>query len=157
MLTLCFLQNSIVCPKTLFQGTDLNNSFTSSGHFSRWSFWVPTTLCYLQNWMFCLITSCFYVDLEASLRIKLICVPTHFYRSIPFSAVNSIFLTFSDVPTTLCYLQNWTFHPLFLFISILFALCLHKPYFSLFKCNFDSLNNNFELTILCRLRDFFKD
>ena len=53
------------------------------------------------------------------------------------------FLTFSDVPTTLCYLQNWTFHPIFLFISILFALCLHKPYFSLFKCNFDSLEWQF--------------
>ena len=33
------------------------------------------------------------------------------------------------VPTTLCYLQNLTFHPIFLFISILFALHLHKPYF----------------------------
>ena len=43
------------------------------------------------------------------------------------------------VPTMLCYLQNWTFHPLFLFISILFVLCLHKPYFLLFKGNFDSL------------------
>ena len=42
-------------------------------------------------------------------------------------------------PPTLCYLWNWTFHPIFLFILILFALCLHKPYFLLFKCNFDSL------------------
>ena len=32
----------------------------------------------------------FYVDLEISSKIKLICVPTHYYWSIPFSAVNSI-------------------------------------------------------------------
>ena len=48
------------------------------------------------------------------------------------------------VPTTLCYLQNWMFHPICLFISILFALCQHKPYFFLlFKCNFDSLEWQF--------------
>ena len=38
----------------------------------------------------------FYVDLETSSKMKLICVPTHYYLSIPFSAVNSIsFLIFS--------------------------------------------------------------
>ena len=40
----------------------------------------------------------FYVDLETSSKMKLICVPTHYYLSIPFSAVNSIFvLTFSYI------------------------------------------------------------
>ena len=52
----------------------------------------------------------------------------------------SFFRPLFRVPTVLCYLPNWTFHPIFLFISILFALWLHKPYsFLLFKCNFDSL------------------
>ena len=39
----------------------------------------------------------FYVDLETSSKMKLICVPTHYYCCIPFSAVNSIFLNFSHV------------------------------------------------------------
>ena len=37
----------------------------------------------------------FYVDLETSSTIKLICVPPHNYGSSPFSAVNSVFLMFS--------------------------------------------------------------
>ena len=37
----------------------------------------------------------FYVDFEISSKMKLICVHTHYYWSIPFSAVNSIFETFS--------------------------------------------------------------
>ena len=89
----------------------------------RWSFWVPSNLCYLQNWAFCPIflfisilfplclhkpycflfkcnydsldwqfgTYCFYVDLETSSNIKLICVPNHCYWSVPFSAANSLF------------------------------------------------------------------
>ena len=48
------------------------------------------------------------------------------------------------MPTTLCYLQNGTFCPIYLFISILFALCLHKPYFLLFKCKFDKCELQFE-------------
>ena len=36
-----------------------------------------------------------------------------------------------------------TFCPIFLFISILFALCLHKPYILLFKCNFGSIEWQF--------------
>ena len=36
----------------------------------------------------------FYVDLEISSKMKLICVPTHYYWSIPFSAVNSVFFLF---------------------------------------------------------------
>ena len=39
----------------------------------------------------------FYVDLQTSSKIKLICIPIHYYWSIPFSAVNSIFFTFSFV------------------------------------------------------------
>ena len=46
----------------------------------------------------------FYVDLETSWKIKLICVPAHCYWSIPFSAVNCVcffffffFWTFSHV------------------------------------------------------------
>ena len=48
-----------------------------------------------------------------------------------------------SVPTILCYLQNWTLHLIFLFISILFALRLHKLYFLLFNCKFDSLKWQF--------------
>ena len=52
----------------------------------------------------------------------------------------SFFRPLFRVPTVLCYLPNWTFHPIFLFISVLFALWLHKPYcFLLSNCNFDSL------------------
>ena len=41
----------------------------------------------------------FYVDLETSSKIKLICVLTHFYWSIPFSAVDFVvvFFTFLHV------------------------------------------------------------
>ena len=39
-------------------------------------------------------TYCFYVDLETSSKINLICVPTQYYWSIPFSRVNSIFCNF---------------------------------------------------------------
>ena len=131
-------------------------------------------------------TYCFYVDLESSSKIKLICVPTHYYWSIPFSAVKSLFfyyhlrllfqtivlstnspmlslqlivLSYNSVwscqnwkihsqtgivfckqsfwvPTTQCYLQHWIFHPMFLFIAILFGLCLHKPYFFPFQVQF---------------------
>ena len=45
--------------------------------------------------------------------------------------------------TSLCYVENWTFCPIFPFISILIALCLHKPYISLFMGNFGSLEWQF--------------
>ena len=32
-----------------------------------------------------------YVDLKTSLKIKLICIHIHYYWSVPFSAVNSLF------------------------------------------------------------------
>ena len=107
---------------------DLKKFLHKQGLFvCRWSFWVQTTLCYLENWThfvpyFCLSlilfalclhkpyilllkcnfgsiewqfgTYCFYVDLEASSKIKLICVPTQYYWSIPFSRVNTIFCNF---------------------------------------------------------------
>ena len=47
------------------------------------------------------------------------------------------------VSSTVCYLQNWAFCPIFLLFSILFAVCLLKPYFLLFECNFDSLDRQF--------------
>ena len=42
-------------------------------------------------------TYSFYVDLETSSKIKLICIPTQYKLSIPCSAVKSIFLSFSCV------------------------------------------------------------
>ena len=106
----------------------------------------------------------FYEDLVASSKMKLICVPSHYYWSIEFSALNSFFFsTFSHVCLIYvagvliihfcryCHLRFlspyeyqsevnfWgsTSDPdpsLVLFISILLALHLHKPYFLLFKC-----------------------
>ena len=54
------------------------------------------------------------------------------------------------VPTALCYLQNCSFCPIFLFISILFALCLHNPYFFFYFSSaiLIALNGNFELSVL---------
>ena len=107
--------------------------------FMRQSFWVQTTLCYLQKWMFCPITL-FQCQIW----------------KIPSQAGVVVLQKLFWVSTILCYLQNWTFHVIFLFISILFALCVHKPHFFYFS-NFDSLEWKLELTLLCRLRDFFKD
>ena len=39
----------------------------------------------------------FYVVLETSSKTKLICVPTHYYWSIPFSAVNFLSFSFSHI------------------------------------------------------------
>ena len=46
-----------------------------------------------------------------------------------------------------------------LFISILFALLLHKSYFIFYFSGaiLITLNDNLELIVLCRHRDFFKD
>ena len=121
---------NVLSHNTIIIGQIWKNSFTNRGcFFSRWSFLVPTTFCYLQNWMlhpiflFILIlfalclhkpysllfkcnfdslewqlgANCYHVDLETSSRIKLICVPTHIYWSIPFSAVNSHYFYFSCV------------------------------------------------------------
>ena len=152
-------------------------------------------------------------------KMKLICVPTHYYWSFPFSAVNSaFFLTFSHVyqiyvaevliihvlqvlPSKVIitiWLPNWgqffaggQLHlhlhicvvpfggPLHLclqshisltldhggstlssvlFILILYALHLHKPYFFYISSTIlITLNDNVEHTVLCRLSDFFKD
>ena len=50
-----------------------------------------------------------YVDLETSSKIKLICVPTQYYWSIPFSAVNSIFFHFfMCMPDTCRWGTNYT-------------------------------------------------
>ena len=95
--------------------------------FMRQSFWVQTTLCYLQNWMFCPITLFQVVRFEKT----------------PSQAGVVGLQKLFWVSTILCYLQNWTFHVIFLFISIVFALSLHKPHFLLFKCNFDSLEWKF--------------
>ena len=52
----------------------------------------------------------FYVDLETSSKMKLICVHTHYYWSIPFSAVNSIFYNFfTCVPHICSWSTSYTF------------------------------------------------
>ena len=54
-------------------------------------------------------------------------------------------------------LHLWNPSPV-LFITILFALCLHIAIYLYFSGGLlIFLNDNFELTLLCRLGDFFKD
>ena len=64
-------------------------------------FWYP--------WM-TILNSLFYVDLETSSKMKLICVPPHYYWSIQFSAVNSIFFKFFICMPDICsWSTNYTF------------------------------------------------
>ena len=45
------------CSITLLPSCQIWNIPSQTGvDFFRWLFWVPTTLCYLQNWTFCPIT-----------------------------------------------------------------------------------------------------
>ena len=128
-----------ICPMTVPCGQIWRIPSWTGVAFLRWLFWVPTTLCYLQNWTFhpislfisilfplcvhqpyffllfkCNFYSlewefgiyCSYVDLEISAKNKLICVPTHYYWSIPFSAVYSIFLNFFICMPAICSWGN---------------------------------------------------
>ena len=64
-------------------------------------FWYP--------WM-TILNSLFYVDLETSSKMKLICIPTHYYWSIPFSAVNSILYNFFTCMPDICsWSTNYSF------------------------------------------------
>ena len=85
-------------------------------------YWYHVNQCYLQNSTFCPITPFQMVRFENTLY-KWGC----FFQMVSLST------------KTLCYLENWKFSPIFLFISILFAPCLQKPYILLFKCNVGSL------------------
>ena len=78
--------------------------------FSRWSFWVLSTLCYLQNWMYCPITL-FQVVRIAKISFTNRC---HFFQMIILST------------KTLCYLQNWMFCPIIMFQLVRFQKFLHK-------------------------------
>ena len=50
-----------------------------------------------------------YVDLETSSKIKLICIPTHYYWSVPFSAVNSIFFLLFHVYARYMWLRYYSY------------------------------------------------
>ena len=64
-------------------------------------FWYP--------WM-TILNLIFYVDLETSSKMKLICVHTHYYWSIPFYAVNSIlFYFYTCMPDICSWITNYTF------------------------------------------------
>ena len=71
--------------------------------FMRQSFWVQTTLCYLQNWMFCPITLFQVVRFEKSLHKQ------------------GLFLQ-----KLFCYLQNWMFCPITPFQVVRHENCIHK-------------------------------
>ena len=66
----------------------------------------------------------FYIDLEISLKIKLIWVPTHYYWSIPFSAVNSVF--FFNFFTCMPVICNWGFK--YTFVCNNYHLRFLSPY-----------------------------
>ena len=73
---------------------------------------IMLTLCYLQYSTFCPITPFQVIT----------------FKENPFTN-KALFRQSFWVQTILFYLQNWSFCPIILFISILCALCLHKPYF----------------------------
>ena len=79
-------------------------------YFYRWSFGIPTTLCYLQNWMFCPHNS-----LPSGHIWKI-----HSQAGIVFSRQSFW------GPTYLCYFQNWMFCPRTLFHIVRFEKFLHK-------------------------------
>ena len=105
-------------------------------YFYRWSFWMPTTLCYLQNWMFCPITPFQVVTIEKIIhKLGLYFPDNHFEDLQPYVIfktecfVPELCSTLSDlknsftnrgpflrwlfcIPKTLFYLQNWTFCPI---------------------------------------------
>ena len=129
MPILCYLQNWIFCPITSFQVVRFKKIPSQIGViFSGWSLWVPTMLCYLQNWAFCPISPFWAVKFEKNSFTNR---GSFFFQMIVLCTNNPMFSSKLNI----C--------PIFLFILVLFALCLHKPYFLLFKCNFDSLEWQF--------------
>ena len=127
MLTLWYLQKSTFCPITLFQLVRFEKFL--------WKQWI-----FIQ--MIILSTNNYLLSLELNV-LSYNSVWSWQNWKIP-SETGVVFSRQSFwVPTTQCYLQHWTFHPMFMFISILFGLCLHGPYFFLFKCNFDSFEWQF--------------
>ena len=160
--TLCYLQYWTFCPITSFQIVRFEKFLQKIADiFSRLSFWLLSTLCYLQNWMFCPITLFQMVRIE-----KLIHKQGAFFPDSCFECNNPMLssklnvLSHNSVPSgqiwkipsckqklfswddhfeyqqVIYYLQNWSFHPIFLFILMLFALCLGKPYFFTFQVQF---------------------
>ena len=129
--SLSYLQNWTFLSHNSIPSDQIRKILSQTGvvFFSRWSFWVPTILCYLQNWMFCPIT-----------LFKVVRFGKFLLNQGSFSQDNCL-----EYQQSYVIFKNWTFHAIFLFISILIALCLHKPYFLLFNGNFDSLEWQFEI------------
>ena len=135
---LCYLQNWTLGPKLSSQWSDVKTSFTNRDCF------YETIILSTNNPM---LSSKLNVLSHNS-------IPSCQIWKIPSQAGVVGLQKLFWVSTILCYLQNWTF----LFISIVFALSLHKPHFFYFSnAILIALNENLELTLLCRLRDFFKD
>ena len=86
-------------------------NFSKLLDFSRQLFWVPTILCYLQNWMFCPVSPFKVVRLEAFL-----------HKQVLFFFSRQSFW----VPETLCYHHNWMFCPITPFQVVRFENFLHE-------------------------------
>ena len=109
--------------------------------FSRWLFWVQITLCYLQNWMFCPITSFQVVRFEQFLHKQ----GSYFWDDcFEYQQCYVIFKIEHFIP----YFCLSQYYLLCVYISHIF-------YFS--SAILIVLNDILELTVLCTLRDFFKD
>ena len=141
--------------------SDVKNHLHEQGSlFSRQLFWVSTILCYLQNWTLGPKTLFSVARCEKFLHKQgLLLWDNHFEYKQPYVIFKMNVLSHNSLPscqiwkipsqagvvvlqklfwvsTILCYLQNWTFHVIFLFISIVFALSLHKPHFFTFQVQF---------------------
>ena len=163
--------------------SDVKNTFMSRGHFfqtivlsinnpmltSKLNIRTQNSVLSCQMWKTSFTNrDCFYETIILSTNNPMLSskmnvlshnsLPSCQIWKIPSQAGVVVLQKLFWVSTILYYLQNWTFHIIFLFTSILFALCLHKPHFFYFSSAIlIALNENLELTILCRLRDFFKD
>ena len=136
--------------------SDVKNTFMSRGQFFQTIVLSTTNLCYLQNWTLGPKTQFSVVRCENFLHKQgLLLWDNHLSTNNPMLSSKLNVLSHNSIPscqiwkipsqagvvglqklfwvsTILCYLQNWTF----LFISIVFALSLHKPHFFTFQMLF---------------------
>ena len=139
---LCYLQNWTLGLKLSSQLPDVKNSFTNRDCFYETIIWVQKTLCYLQKWMFCPITLFQVVRFEKILHKQglLVCRNCFEYQQ------SYVIFKIEHFMSYFCLSQDYL---LYLYISQIF--------FTFQVLFLIALNENLELILLCRLRDFFKD
>ena len=75
-------------------------------YFYRWSFGIPTTLCYLQNWMFCPITPFQVVTFEKFIhKLGLLFPDNHFEDLQPYAIFKPVCFV-PELCSTLSDLKN---------------------------------------------------